>query len=312
MKVLFLVQAKQKIILDRLYDAIESNCDCDTRWLDANEQKNLKKYFRDHVNVNKYDRIMVILRSKKIMRQARFCRSIPNLVFLEHDAWQNYAQGKYFGRFSRLYKKVPGARVISSGYCVSKRLKDEGVDCCFVSKGYDQELLADKGVKRDLQMAFVGSLENDIYKERKAFLSELVAHLPVKIMKTKSGGDYCDTLNRIKYFISADVGFREYMIKNFEAMACGCLLFAWNQGDEENGALGFSDMENVVLYSSLDELKKKIKIIDSDPELYERIRLAGKKLVENNYRFDLVGKRVVNCLAPEIEKFHQKKTSFWK
>ncbi len=34
------------------------------------------------------------------------------------------------------------------------------------------------------------------------------------------GEEYCATLNRIRFFVSADVGMGEYMIKSFEAMAC--------------------------------------------------------------------------------------------
>jgi hypothetical protein len=33
MKVLFLVQKEQRAILDRLYDGVAANCECDLRWL---------------------------------------------------------------------------------------------------------------------------------------------------------------------------------------------------------------------------------------------------------------------------------------
>ena len=65
-------------------------------------------------------------------------------------------------------------------------------------------------------------------------------------------------LNRIRFFVSADIGMGEYMIKNFEAMACGCVLLAYDQGELENEALGFIDMHNIVLYRRLDELRDKL------------------------------------------------------
>ena len=47
MKVLFLVQKEQRVIVDRLYDSIARHAgDCDTRWLSSDEQANLKRYFR--------------------------------------------------------------------------------------------------------------------------------------------------------------------------------------------------------------------------------------------------------------------------
>ncbi|MCS9524517.1 glycosyltransferase family 1 protein, partial [Pseudomonas aeruginosa] len=118
MKVLFLVQKEQRAILDRLYDGIAAHCECDTRWLSSEEQADLRGYFRKHVDVSRYDRILFFLRFKKEMRQVRFIRSVPNLVILEHDAYQNYIPCKYTGKFSAHYRRLPWARVISSGHTV--------------------------------------------------------------------------------------------------------------------------------------------------------------------------------------------------
>ena len=109
MKVLFLVQKEQRAILDRLYDGIAAHCECDTRWLSSEEQADLRGYFRKHVDVSRYDRILFFLRFKKEMRQVRFIRSVPNLVILEHDAYQNYIPCKYTGKFSAHYRRLPWA-----------------------------------------------------------------------------------------------------------------------------------------------------------------------------------------------------------
>ena len=61
MKVLFLVQKEQRIILDRLYAGVADNCDCDLRWLTSDEQADLRRYFRNHVNTSEYDRILFFL-----------------------------------------------------------------------------------------------------------------------------------------------------------------------------------------------------------------------------------------------------------
>ena len=41
MKVLFLVQKEQRAILDRLYDGVAANCECDLRWLTSEDQRRL-------------------------------------------------------------------------------------------------------------------------------------------------------------------------------------------------------------------------------------------------------------------------------
>jgi len=295
LRILFLVMKTQRADLDRLYDGIAATCDCELRRLDSDQQRNLKRYFKD-IDCSDYDHVMIMLRNKKVMKQARFLRKIPNLVFLEHDAWQNYTDHKYKGKFSRLYRKLPGAIVISSGCTVARKLRDEGIDARFVPKGYDQALLSDLGKQRDIEAAFVGSVKNSAYQDRAAFLSELVRRGEVQILRTESGDEYLQALNRIRFFISADIRFGEYMLKNFEAMACGCVLFAYDQGEEENQALGFKDMENLVLYRDVDELLEKLQTVQRDPELADRIRRAGQSLVAERFRFDLIGRDVVRAL----------------
>jgi glycosyltransferase involved in cell wall biosynthesis len=299
--VLFLVQAEQRAILDRLYDGIAASCDsCDIRWLSSDEQANLKRYFRDHVDLSRYDRVLFFLRFKKEVRQWRFIRTLPNLVVLEHDAYQNYISCKYTGKFSAHYQHMPWVRIISSGAQVSQRLREEGFDACFVPKGYDQALLSYQARSRDIELAFVGSTKSVAYSGRKALLDELGRYEDLLVTKTKSGNEYCDTLNRIRFFVSADVGMGEYMIKNFEAMACGCVLLAYDHGDLENSALGFVDMHNLVLYRTVIELREKLTLLRDDPELTRRIAYAGRQLVEERYGFNRIGHMVAAAMRPPL------------
>lgn len=296
MKILFLVQKEQRIILDRFYDAIGAHCDMDIRWLTSAEQDNLKRYFKQHVDTANYDRIMLFLRFKKEIRQVAFIKTIPNLVFLEHDAYQNYIDCKYKNKFSKHYKRLPWARILTSGAVVTNRLKAEGYDAVFVPKGYDQQLLYDMNLQRDIELGFVGSIRSATYSQRKEFLEQLAEQEDMLITRTKSGEEYLQTLNRIQFFVSADIGMGEYMIKNFEAMACGCVLFAYDQGQEENEAIGFKDMHNVVLYKDITSLKNKLAVLRKDTELATAIAKNGQKLAEGNYTFAQQGKAVVDAL----------------
>ncbi|ANJ53955.1 glycosyltransferase [Pseudomonas silesiensis] len=300
MKVLFLVQKEQRAILDRLYDGIAEHCECDKRELTSEEQDDLRGYFRKHVDVTRYDRIVFFLRFKKEIRQVRFIQTVPNLVILEHDAYQNYIPCKYTGKFSAHYHKLPWARVISSGFMVSERLRAEGFDAVFVPKGYDQTLLQDQGRERDIELAFVGSTNSVAYSGRKALLDELGRVESMVVTRTKSGEEYCDTLNRIRFFVSADVGMGEFMIKNFEAMACGCVLLAYDQGSAESSALGLQDMHNVVLYQDVPQLQQKLAVLRADPELAQRIASNGRELAVSQFSFARIGQRIVEALEPAL------------
>ena len=300
LKILLLVQKEQRVILDRLYDGIAKNSVCDIRWLDKAQQANLRRYFRNEVDTARYERIVLFLRFKQEIRQTRFISRLPNLVILEHDAYQNYIRCKYQGVFSRHYRRLPAARILSSGAGVARRLREEGFDAVFVPKGYDQAMLKDLRQPRDIELAFLGSIKSDAYSGRKALLEGLAKVEDLLVARTGSGEEYLDTLNRIRFFISADVGMGEYMIKNFEAMACGCVLFAYDQGEEENRALGFNDLENLVLYSTLDELRRKLALLRADPIKAEQIAANGRALVESRYSFACIGATVVEALTPPL------------
>ncbi|MNF48405.1 hypothetical protein D3C84_296420 [compost metagenome] len=170
----------------------------------------------------------------------------------------------------------------------------------FVPKGYDQTQLEDQGRERDIELAFVGSTNSVAYSGRKALLDELARVEPLVVTRTKSGEEYRDTLNRIRFFVSADVGMGEYMIKNFEAMACGCVLLAYDQGEPESQALGLRDMHNIVFYRDIAQLQEKLAILRGDPELAERIARNGRDLAVSQFSFARIGQQIVEELKPAL------------
>jgi glycosyltransferase involved in cell wall biosynthesis len=302
MRVLLLVQKEQRVILDAFYDSIARHAgDCDVMRLDSQQQSNLKQTFK-YIDTDQYDRIVFFLRFKKEIKQRRFIRTVPNLVILEHDAYQNYIADKYQGRFSEHYRALPWARILVSGYSLADRLRGEGFDAVFVPKGYDQTQLSNRRLARDIELGFLGSTDSQTYDGRRALLEKLGDAEKMLIQRTASGEEYVATLNRIRFFVSADVGLGEYMIKNFEAMACGCVLLAWDQGAPDNTALGFNDMENIVLYRNLEELRAKLHTLRSEAGLAERIAAAGQSLAEERYTWERLGAEVATAVQRPLRR----------
>jgi hypothetical protein len=302
MKLLFIVSQHKRTIFDRLQDSVVRHAgDCDLLRLSDAEQKNLKQYFAEHVDVTKYDRIMLMIRMKTLLKQVRFLQTLPNLVHLEIDAWQNYhPKSKYCGKFSQYYRSVPWARIISSGFQVTQRLRAEGFDTEFAPKGFDQALIENLHKPRSIELGFIGSLKAGFYSDRRDFLQALAAVEPLQVMRTKPGRDYVEKMNQIRFFISADVNFGEYMIKNFEAMAAGCVLCAFDQGEAENTAIGLRNMENVVLYKSLDDLRGKLALLRADAALADRIAATGTAFAQQHCTFEAWGRNVVDKLAAPL------------
>lgn len=300
---MLLVMAEQRVILDNLYLSVQQNCEsCDVFRLERFQQENLAR-FLSVVDYRKYDRVVIFLRLKRLLSQVSVLRCIPGVVFLEHDAYQNYMPvSKYYGLYSRLYNKIPGCRVLVSGAVVAQKLRLEGVDAEFVPKGYDDKMLFNKKAIRDIEFGFLGSLNSKEYVRRKNFLEEISARTEMLVKRTQSGLEYLDTLNRIRVFVSADVGMGKFMIKNFEAMACGCALLAWSQGDEDDH-LGFKDMENVVFYRSVDEAVERLEFLRRNPDVVERIARNGQRFAEENYSFSRIGRVLAESIQREMSRF---------
>jgi glycosyltransferase involved in cell wall biosynthesis len=302
MKVLFLVQEQQRSIFDTWYDAICDGFDkCELIRVSSDDQKRLQKFIKKNkIDFSQYDRIILFLRYKKMMRQVKYIQTIPNLAIIELDAFQNYCESKYNGRFTTYFNQLPWARVLCTGKQIETNLCKEGFDAHFVGKAYDQKLLKNLKLERDIELGFLGSLQTGVYKYRKQFLEDLAKKEEILIHRTNSGEEYMQMLNRIKFFISADIPFKEYMIKNFEAMACGCVLFTWDNGDIENKQLGFVDMQNVVLYKDMDDLIAKINLLRKDHELCRTIAKNGQKLVEENHTWQDSANKIIQALQAPL------------
>jgi glycosyltransferase involved in cell wall biosynthesis len=265
--------------------------------LSKQQQKKLGRFLVS-VNYQDFDRVVIFSRVKRLAPQLSVLKCIPGLIFLEHDAYQNYMrESKYYGVYSRLYRRLPSCRALVSGALVARRMQAENIDAVFVSKGYDEQMLHNTGSVRDIPIGFLGSLKSTEYARRRALLEALAQRTGMLVTRTQSGREYLETLNRIKIFVSADLGMGEFMIKNFEAMACGCVLLAWSQGEEDR-LLGFEDMENTVFYRSEAEAVEKLEMLQRDPELAARIARNGQAFAERRYSFARVGQ----ALAEEIQR----------
>ncbi len=87
------------------------------------------------------------------------------------------------------------------------------------------------------------------------------------------------------------------MIKNFEAMACGCVLLAFDQGAAENEALGFKDMVNVVFYKDIPQLQQKLSQLRANPQLAGRD--CAQRARPRRQPVQLCAHRAAYCRSPE-------------
>ena len=280
---------------DRLYESLAQYVDLQCMKIDRSQAKSLAKTL-EAIDLLQFDRVVVELRAKHVISQWRTLWKIPNLVLFEEDTWQNYVEfSKNYGFFVEFFHAAQPSRILHSGWTVSRKTRRLGFDSHFLPKGFDGGALKNLQIERDIEMGFVGRMTHSNYVHRKRFLLDLAETEPLQLLRTESSNEYLNTLNRIKFFISADIEFGEHMIKNFEAMACGCVLFAYRQG-EDDGELGLQDMVNVVLYDDKKELLEKLEKLRNDPDLVEQIAQRGQILAAQNHDHWVLGKRYYELL----------------
>lgn len=280
-----------------LWEGLRDHAEVDIRAVAKEEQRNLRRVLARH-DLSAYRRIVVDLLFRYVSRRAFLLSGIPGLVLYEEDACQNFLpHSAWHGRFEHFYRRLPAARIVCTGHDVAGKLRATGVDARFVPKGFDSSTLSDQGLARDISFGFIGRLTSGVYTERKRMLELASGDFGLEILRTEPGADYARTLNRIRTFVSADIGIGEYMAKNFEAMACGCLLLAWRQGNGEEEALGFRDDDNVLLYGSRAELLEKARWIAGNPDRANEIARRGQRHAIENFDYRKLSRRVYEQLA---------------
>lgn len=302
LKVLVLSVLNRRPCIDELFLSLSSSFDVVYEKLNIKNQQDFSLV--DRICSSVLPDVVVLDLPHSFLR--RFSQSINNIsalvIIYEEDACQNFMpDSRWHGDFSRFYKAIPDAHVVVTGGRTSRLLSDEGVRTFHLSKGFDSSFINNfVDQERVIPLGFIGALGSNAYFERQRMLRYMEALSGLSILRTSPGREYFDTLSKIEVFFSADCGIGEYMAKNFEAMAAGCLLMAYHQGDGEEELLGLVDGENILLYRSVDEAVEKYNWIKSNPDLIGEISKAGKDLARTSFSLASLSSSLVNYIKSVV------------
>lgn len=251
------------------------------------------------LKTRRYHKVLVDLPFKYIQSQARYLRDTQQLFIYEEDACQDRLSGsKWQGQFTDFYRSLPNLTLLTTGYATADHFISQGIRARFAPKGYDDSVLVfDETQPRSIRLGFIGRLTAAVYAHRKEMLEAARERLGCQLLRTTSIDEYRTALHSIRFFLSADIGLGEYMAKNFEALACGCVLVAWRQGNGEEARLGLEDGVNCILYSSLDEADEKIRGVEANPDRYRAIQREGIRLARERYSHTMLGELFVSFLS---------------
>lgn len=269
--------------------------------VEVTREHGLEAYFNE-ADFSGYDRVIADTNLRRLGRRYQCLKRAPGLVVFDHDVCQNNVpSSEWYHRYPAVLRDLGEVRIIVSGVTLAGQLQDEGIDACYLAKGYDRTVISELGIERIHEAAFVGRVKNKVYKQRKKFLLRQEKLGRLELLRAEPGEAYNRLLNEIRIFVSADIGFGEYMIKNFEAMAAGCVLLAWRQPDIEQNSLGFVDGVNVVLYEGEAELLEKLAWLKANPEQAASIAGAGQALVSQQHTWTDRARAMPGLLAPAIK-----------
>lgn len=274
----------------------------DVRRLRSSEQNNLRNYFAKHVDLSKFDRIIINLEFKSLRQQKRFLSSLKNLVFLDADAHENPATGYSLSEHVVFYKKMPWVRIIVRNYRAMRKLQREGLDAWCVAKGFNSAKYQDKQMPRTTDLLVIENSNNSDSQMSKAFIKKLKSRYPHIATEKNILGTNSSLLPQVRIAVCTDIGKREYSGKVFNAMACGCLVMTYDQGDDENFYLSFKDMENIVLFKNFDMFCEKLIQLKMNPQLLNQIARKGHELVIEQHKEANLGRKAGKYIATGLRE----------
>ena len=314
MKLLIVSREERASSLDTLFNGIATHFETGIIKLTKTQRHDFTNTVNQLGHEN-YDRVMIDVPLTRIGKHYKVLRNISGLILYEQDAWMEFSEhSKYRNKFIKRYRSIGPCRLILTGYYIGDRVRSAGLDVVAIPKSYDENHLHNLHIDRDIELGYIGRIKTRVYRDRRPFLEKLVAENDLQMLRTDPGEEYLRTLNRIKIFVSADIGFREYMAKNFEAMACGCMLFASRQGGQEEERLGFRHMENVILYDDMDDAQGKLAMLRENPGLVAAVARNGEELVRERHTMGSRVKPYVEAIKAEIRPVQtlQRPPSRWR
>ena len=302
MKVLLIFKADTPIPLEPMWAALGRHCELERV---AFTDKDLEDYASalGRLDFRGYDRVLLDQNLRRIGAQYPALRTVPNLVFLDHDACQHFLpDSRWHRKYDVVFRDIGHLRVLVPNRTCELAFRAAGLDAAYLPKCYNPEHISCLGQPRDIEFGHIGRVKNRIYAQRRKLLARARHSCEVQMLRTEDGdfAGYNLLLNRIRFFISADIGYNEYMFKNFEAMAAGCVLVAKRQPAIEQEALGFVDMENLVLYDDDGELTAKMLLLRKEPQRADEIAERGRRLVKSRHTMTQRGEELFRLLQPGI------------
>ncbi|MCG8312416.1 MAG: glycosyltransferase [Pseudomonadales bacterium] len=303
MKVLWLSLETYKTELCEFIAQLSSRVDLTVRWLTSKEAKHITKAVGG-VELKTFDRVLIHLPVRLLLKQTPYLRCVPSLVLLQRDLPSIATTDlPLFDKFLKALGVMPWARVLLPFSQISHRLSQAGIDNYQVPLGIDAREYTDLDQSRSHSAVVLADLENPASKPRKQLLLNIKTQNKLQIFEPELGATLREQLNTLQVTVTCEQGCHLYRALNYQAMASGCLLLTWDRGSEENHVVGFEDMKNVMLFQDERSAQAKLNFLKRHPDQLEAIRQQGKALVAARHTLVAMAEAVAENLSQPLIPF---------
>src|SRR5688572_20661477 len=109
------------------------------------------KDLANRCDFSRFDRVIIDNNLRRMGRQYKELKRIPNLVLFDFDFCNNYIPSSSArGKLESVLKTLGAHRIIVSSVSIKDDLKAKGFDAAYSAKAYDAFFVQDLGLTRDI------------------------------------------------------------------------------------------------------------------------------------------------------------------
>lgn len=303
MRVLWLACESNKDAFYGFTERLGQLCSLTTRWLSTAGAKHVVKAVGAK-EIKQFDRVVIHLPFELLVKQSAYIRCIPNLVLLQTDLSMAVVENaSNLDKFSRLLKIMPWVRVLTNAGEGQAFLASLGVDQARVPLGFNAAWYRDSDEAAIYSAGIFADLDNPDIKARRHMLFDIKTQNRLQFHDEVQGKILAQQLKQMDIVICNDMGCGQYRHLNFKTQACGVALMTWDRGDQENQAVGFVDMVNVMLYKDAKSAQAKLNFLKRHPEQLASIKEAGKTMAIECHSNRALADKLVDFLRKPLKPF---------
>lgn len=260
MKVLFLSPQNPPSYTDALYLALRTQVGtCDFYALDEQQSSNLEEFFRRHIRLAHFDRILLAFDAAYIHQHSPFLRHLPTLAVLDLEESDN--ESASYRRMLNNFKTMPWLRWVGSHIERCHEYQDLGYDAYWVPPCFDHTIYHPQHRQKDNVQCHILAPKNQALRIQQALPEGLSVHVMSQLSPK--------TVRQIRaedFFIYWPEQREPNLLPLIQAMGCGAICISRDPGLEKRVLYGWRSGYDALFINNIQELNEQMQPFLIRPE----------------------------------------------